>query len=228
MTIEPAVPGAPRVPCAFVLDVTPLRALDDAMRALRSALHTDAAARDAVEISVTIAGGAAETVQPFTSPGRWHLPSLRALDGPDGAVARETSPLGDALEAAMNEIAQRTALYRDTATLHRRPWLIALVDRAPASGWERAARRLQAEAADGRFRFLAVARDASSVDVLARIAPSEAHVRVLRDGGLAAFFDWLGVALCRLATAPAGREVAPPDADTWALPADAGRRTSVR
>lgn len=148
---------APRTACVLLLDTsfsmtsdtangeTRLSQLNRGFKAFAAALDSDPMARRSVEVEVVTFGGMPTVEIPFTE-GR----DLLALNTPD-FDADGATPLGAAIQLALESVDLRKKSYQAAGIEYYRPWIWILTDGAPTDGdvfTHAAARLKEAEAAN--------------------------------------------------------------------------------
>jgi uncharacterized protein YegL len=139
----------PRVACALLLDTSssmngePIRELNEGFRRFCEEIKQDPLAKKRTEVMVITFGGVARVEIPFTEG--------RDLE-PRSFVANGATPMGGALDLALNELSAQKQAYRTAGLEYYRPWLFVITDGAPTDGaaFDAAAQRVrEAEAAKG-------------------------------------------------------------------------------
>lgn len=184
----------PRIACALLLDTStsmtgePIDQLNRGFDLFCDEIKKDELARKRTEIEVITFGGMARVEIPFTE-GRDLQP--RRL------VASGGTPMGAALDLALDELAQRKHAYKQAGLEYYRPWLFVLTDGEPTDDgvFSAAAVRVrEAEAARGVSVFgIGVGAGAN----LTRLkAISSLREPVMLDGlSFREFFAWLSASL---------------------------------
>jgi uncharacterized protein YegL len=188
----------PRVACALLLDTsysmsvangdggTPIEELNKGYEALRESIKEDPLARKRTEIAVITFGGTAQLAIPFTE-GR-DLPE-RTFHADGG------TPMGSALDLALDQLVARKQEYKNAGLEYFRPWLFVITDGAPTDGpmYDAAAARVrQMEAAKGVAVF-AVGVPGADMNMLGRIcARQPLPLAGLNFIGL---FEWLSASM---------------------------------
>lgn len=168
---------APRTACVLVLDTSAsmsqeagdgnggrlIDALNSGVAAFATALASDPIARKSVEVEVISCGGSAQIAVPFTE-GRDFGESVPTL------VPSGSTPLGSAIEMALDSIESRKKSYRDSGIEYYRPWVWILTDGAPTDGqaYENAAARLRTAESERHVAPFGVCIGASERTVLQR------------------------------------------------------------
>ena len=122
-----------RCPCVLLLDTSssmanaPIESLNAALPQFKEAILGDNTARNAVELAVVTFGGSPRVIQDWTDIDHLALPSLVASGG---------TPLGPALQLAMDMIDARRQLHKQTSIQSYVPWIFILTDGAPDEGEE--------------------------------------------------------------------------------------------
>jgi uncharacterized protein YegL len=122
----------PRVACALLLDTswsmgqaddgggpTPIDELNDGFVEFCKSIADDDLARKRVEVSVVTFGGDARVAIDFTE-GRDLQPQRFKADG--------GTPMGAALNIAVEELTNQKQAYKDAGLLYYRPWLFVITE----------------------------------------------------------------------------------------------------
>ena len=144
----------PRVPCVLILDVSgsmggqPIQELNDGLRQYREELSADAIASKRVEVAIVTFGEQVTTVLEFTTAEGFHPPLLSASG---------MTPMGRAVNQAIDMLEARKQVYKASGIAYYRPWLFLITDGGPNDdGWERAADRAVAGDKAKSFAFFGV------------------------------------------------------------------------
>src|SRR5262245_50327617 len=131
----------PRVASVLVLDVSgsmngaPIAELNEGLRTYQQELLEDSLATKRVEVAIVTFGAMVETKLPFTEAGHFHPPHLEA-SGP--------TPMGEALNLAIDLVEERKRLYRENGVMYYRPWIFLITDGDPTDDWHSVVPRVQA------------------------------------------------------------------------------------
>jgi uncharacterized protein YegL len=184
----------PRIACALLLDTStsmsgePLEQLNRGFELFCEEIKDDDLARKRAEITVITFGGTARVEIPFTE-GRDLVP--RKLPASGG------TPLGAALNLALDLLSRQKQAYREAGLEYYRPWLFVLTDGAPSDGpafTAAAARVREVEAARGVSVFgIGIGADAN-METLRALSAQRAPV-TLKGLSFAEFFSWLSASL---------------------------------
>lgn len=128
-----------RTPCVLVLDCSgsmrgePIKQLNAGLAALEKELKDDIDASSRVQLLIIKASGNDEVTieSDWTDAMNFTAPVMEA----DGLT-----PLGKAMETALQKIEERKSLYDSCGITSKRPWIFLLSDGEPTDyGWEEAA-----------------------------------------------------------------------------------------
>jgi uncharacterized protein YegL len=184
----------PRIACALLLDTSgsmsgePIEQLNRGFELFCDEIKRDELAKKRAEIAVITFGGMARVEIPFTE-GR-DLRSRRL-------VANGGTPMGAALNLALDQLAQQKQAYKQAGLEYYRPWLFVLTDGEPTDGviFSAAATRVrEAEAARGVSVFGIGVGAAANLTRLKDL--SVQRVPLMLDGlSFGEFFGWLSASL---------------------------------
>jgi len=188
-----------RIPCVILLDTSssmegdPISALSKSLPRAKSAIENDNMAKLAVELAViTFGNGGVKCVQDWTDVSNFHPPVLSAGG---------TTPLGDALNLAMDMIDTRKAYYRQKGASYYQPWLWILTDGAPDkdAAWKTGSKRVKTAVENRKLAAWALTTDVhqESLDSMGE-AVSTNHILLLEQMNFEAAFEWLSKSLVRV------------------------------
>lgn len=200
----------PRCPVVLLLDTSasmkgePIEELNRGLQAFRDELMEDDLAAKRVEVSI-VAFGPMRLENDFQTPEFFTPPTLEA----DG-----DTPMGEAIEYAIDLLKERKESYRANGINYYRPWVFLITDGAPTDPWENAAHRVSACEADGSLAFFPVGVQDANLDVLAKLGTRQP----LKLDGLrfADLFSWLSKSLQRVSQSQLGTEVELDAPSGWA------------
>src|SRR6266568_8254214 len=116
----------PRCPCILLLDTSgsmdgaPVDALNQGLQAFQADINQDNLARRRVDVAVvTFGNGGVQTVQDFVTVSQFKAPTLSA-----GGV----TPMGEAINRALNMLRDRKAQYKANDIQYYRPWVFMITD----------------------------------------------------------------------------------------------------
>jgi len=199
----------PRCPVVLLLDTSksmtgkPIEELNAGLQLFHDELLEDELAAKRVEVAV-VAFGPVRVETEFSTPEFFSAPDL---------AAEGETPLGAAVDTALQLVEQRKETYRENGINYYRPWVFLITDGAPTDQWEQAARDIQAGEKEGRFAFFPVGVQNANLDVLGKLSSrSPMHLDGLRFRDL---FTWLSRSLQKVSQSQLGTEVALPSPSGW-------------
>lgn len=211
--VEFATNPEPRCACVLLLDVSgsmggrPIEALNEGLRAFAADLATDSLASQRVEVAVVTFGGTGVEVRhDFATAGQFE---------PDRLTATGGTPMGAAIEKALDMVEERKGQYRANGVLYYRPWVFLITDGEPTDDWKDAAHRVKkVEEANG-LAFFAVGVEGANMDVIGDIATRPP----LKLQGLkfVELFVWLSQSQRTVSSSKPGDQTALPTVEGWAV-----------
>lgn len=227
----------PRVACALLLDTSssmdmaqegegsgakPITLLNEGFSVFCDEIKADDLAKKRTEIMVVTFGGVAHVEIPFTE-GRDLQPRTFSASG--------GTPLGAALNLALDELTAQKQAYKAAGLEYFRPWLFVLTDGQPTDGdvFDQAAERVRkSEAAKGIAPFAIGVGDAPDMAQLKKLSDTREPLR-LQGLSFREFFQWLSASMSvvsnsgtfggsdeTIATAEANEQNALPSPKGWA------------
>jgi len=197
----------PRCPVVLLLDTsgsmqgTAIQALNEGIKTYHRDLMRDTQAILSVETAiVTFGNGGVQQVQDFVSVDNFVPPNLEA----DGLT-----PMGEAIELALDLLEQRKQMIKSHGLQMYRPWVFLITDGAPTDEWHDAASRIKQEEAQKLILFFAVGVQGADMNKLRQITgqnpPALLHGLDFRD-----LFKWLSTSLKRVSSGKVGEAIALP------------------
>lgn len=204
---------SPRCACTVVLDTSgsmsgePIKQLNLGLQQFLQAVHNDEVAACSVDISVITAGGHVREELPFTS-------ALNVEDCQHFSASGAT-PLGAAVDLALNNLTERKKQYKQNGVPYYQPWLVIISDGVPTDQWRAAAARAKQLSAEGKLVSLAIGVEGASLAALGEFSHRPA---VMLDGlKFSEFFQWLSASMSRVSqSASTTSSVDLPSMDGWA------------
>jgi uncharacterized protein YegL len=143
----------PRCPCILLLDRSgsmggrPIDELNAVLPLFKQEVATDDLAAKRVEVAVVAFGGTVEVLSDFATVDTFVPPVL---------VASGETPMGQAINTALDLLDSRKGLYRTNGILYYRPWIFMITDGAPTDEWQAAAQRIKEYEANQKVAFFPV------------------------------------------------------------------------
>lgn len=204
----------PRVPCVLLLDVSasmnglPINELNEGLTVYKDELAADALASKRVEVAVVTFGGIVQTACDFTTAESFFPPNL---------AANGDTPLGAAVNQAIDMVRERKSIYRANGIAYYRPWIFLITDGAPTDEWKTAAQRVIEGETTKAFSFFAVGVEGANMEILKQVSKREPlRLKGLRFRDL---FQWLSNSQQSVSRSTPGDEVPlqnPTTPDGWA------------
>lgn len=200
----------PRCPCVLLLDTSgsmqgqPIAELNAGLVTFKDELVADALAAKRVEVAI-VAFGPVRVESDFATADIFSPPPLAA--GGD-------TPMGAAIERAIEMTNQRKATYKASGINYYRPWIFLITDGAPTDAWSNAARLVKEGEEKGAFAFFAVGVQGARTDILSQMttrAPVMLSGLRFRD-----LFSWLSKSLQSVSRSQIGTQVPLPPPTGWA------------
>lgn len=191
----------PRCPCLLLLDNSgsmagpPLAELNAGLIQFKDELVADSLAAKRVEVGI-VSFGPVSTVTDFVTADEFYPPTLGSAGD---------TPMGSAIERAVEMIRQRKDVYRANGVAFYRPWIFLITDGAPTDRWDRAAQLVREGEANKNFQFFAVGIQGANMDILKQISMREPlSLKGLRFRDL---FSWLSNSMSAVSRSTPGDAV---------------------
>jgi len=216
--IEIANPQHPHCATLLLLDSSGSMAgdkisqLNGGLRAFKDDVEADDLARKRVDLCVVSFGGSVEISQPFTSVDDFDPPELEASGD---------TPMGEAINTALDLLSGRKQEYRQTGMDYYRPWVFLITDGEPTDMhpgdglWDTSVQRIHTGEQKREFLFFAVGVDPANMELLRQIAPPERVPIRLQEGRFREMFQWLSSSQKRVSASKVGEQVALDSAEGW-------------
>jgi uncharacterized protein YegL len=171
---------------------------------LKSDLQSDHLAAQRVEIAI-VTFGPVTLAQDFVTVDQWVPPKLRAAG---------STPLGGAIQFALQELKLRKRAYREAGIPYYRPWIWLVTDGAPTDDWQTPLAELREEVKRGGVEVFTIGTDNADFDVLKTISAPRAPVR-LREARYREMFVWLSQSLKPVSRSEPNSNIALPEPSGW-------------
>ena len=200
----------PRVACVLLLDVSgsmsghPIEELNSALVSFKDTMAADTLASKRAEIAVVTFGGAVEVVQDFVTADFFVPPLLRS---------HGDTPMGRAIEMAIDMVTERKQAYKSAGVSYYRPWVFLITDGGPTDAWQSAASRVRKGESEKAFAFFAVGVDNADMEKLSMISSREPlKLRGLQFRDL---FLWLSQSMQSVSRSSPGDKLSLPAPSGW-------------
>lgn len=191
--------------CVLVLDVSgsmrgkPIAELNQGLKDFYQEISADETTKQRLEIALIEFNS---TVRNTLSPAlvdNFTMPELEA----NGSTA-----MVDAVNAAIDLVADRKAWYKETNQNYYRPWIILMTDGEPDSDQDinALAQRIQNDTAQKRYAFMPIGVEGANMKILDQIKGNIPPMK-LQGTKFSAFFKWLSASMGTVVTAEEGQKV---------------------
>jgi uncharacterized protein YegL len=201
-----------RCPCVLLLDVSgsmdgePIAQLNAGLEAFSNSIQKNELASMRVEVAIITFGGKVEVKQDFNTVDQFTPPLLSASG---------STPMGEAINAALDKLEERKQIYKSAGISYFRPWVFLITDGEPTDEWHAAATRIQAVEERKGVTFFVVGVDKAKMSTLEQIAPRHRPPVKLNGLDFSAMFLWLSSSLGRVSDSKIGDQVALPPTSGW-------------
>ncbi|MBW4688673.1 MAG: VWA domain-containing protein [Komarekiella atlantica HA4396-MV6] len=198
-----------RCPVILLLDTSgsmsgqPIQELNRGLAAFKEDVLKDSQASLSVEVAMITFGPIVKLMQDFVTIDQF-IPPILEVDG--------LTPMGAAIEYALDFLENRKQTYKDNGILYYRPWVFLITDGAPSPSdpWQSAAQRLRQAEAQSRLSFFAVGVQGADMSILKQISPPERPPVTLNSLDFRELFVWLSTSMKRVSSGKVGQAVALP------------------
>lgn len=222
-TIDTSNPTA-RVPVCLCLDTSgsmsygkgayggrAIDELNEGVQLFYEAIRGDDTAYYAAEVCIVTFGGSERLVEDFDNVYNVRQPAHFDADG--------GTPMGEAVNLALDRLEQRKRLYQQSGTDYFQPWLVLMTDGSPngtVAELERSVQRVQDMVARGKLTVfpIGIGEDAD-MQVLRRYSPNRSPLK-LKDMRFREFFVWLSQSVSRTSQSLPGDAVTLDSVAGWA------------
>lgn len=190
----------PRCPVILLCDTSgsmsgaPINNLNTGLAAFREEVYKDEIAALRVEVAL-VTFGPVRLAQDFVTIDNFVPPQLKA----DGVT-----PIGEAIEYALDLLEDRKEIYKNNGVQYYRPWVFLITDGAPTDSWYNAAQRVRQAEAQRRMLFFAVGVQGADMNTLRQIAPPERPPVLLNGLDFKSMFQWLSTSMKRVSSSQVG------------------------
>jgi uncharacterized protein YegL len=184
----------PRCACILVLDTsgsmngTPIGELNAGVVQFIGEVKSDELAQYSVELGCVTAGPDVQ-VQLQISPA--HL-----IDAVRQFSANGGTPLGEAVDKALDMLEIRKNEYKSKGVPYYQPWLVIISDGAPNDSWQSAAARAKGMADNRKLVVMPIGVSGADLGILSRF--SNRPAKALAGLKFREFFQWLSASMARV------------------------------
>jgi Uncharacterized protein encoded in toxicity protection region of plasmid R478, contains von Willebrand factor (vWF) domain len=195
-----------RCPVILLLDTStsmagqPIQELSRGVGVFKEDVQRDTKASLSVEVAI-VTFGPVQLLQDFVTIDQFTPPVLEA---------NGYTPMGEAIEYAIDLLEGRKEVYKANGIQYYRPWIFLITDGAPTDSWYNAAQRVRLGEADRKFCFFAVGVEGADMTTLSKIAPPERPPAKLNGLDFQTLFVWLSTSMKRVSSGKVGEAIALP------------------
>ncbi|MBD2543688.1 vWA domain-containing protein [Planktothricoides raciborskii] len=188
----------PRCPVVLLLDNSgsmsgqPIQQLNQGVAVFKQSLDQDPLAKLRVEVAI-VSFGPVRMCQDFVTIDQFVPPQLKA---------EELTPMGEAINYALDLLENRKTDYRNNGILFYRPWVFLITDGSPTDTWQPAAQRVRQGENDKKFSFFAVGVQGADMGILSQIATRSPLL--LNGLDFKSMFLWLSASLTQVSHSQPG------------------------
>ncbi len=165
-SVEFAENPEPRVPCVLILDTSQsmqgsrINELNAGLKFYKEELLADPLASKRVEVAIVTFGGDVERPVDFVTATKFQPPTL---------TTSGNTPMGQAINKALDMIEDRKTEYREHGIAYYRPWAFLITDGEPNDSWKPTIPRVRDGEREKSFSFFAVGVEGADMATLAEI-----------------------------------------------------------
>ena len=200
-----------RCPCVLLLDVSGsmrgprIEQLNEGLRVLQQTLQEDDLASMRVEIAIVSFGHEVRVEQDFVTAMQFEAKTL---------ATQGLTPMGEAVNLALDMVSQRKDVYRQNGVPYYRPWLFLITDGAPTDDWQSAAQKIKAQEAQKSIAFFTVGVEEADMNILGEL--STRAPLALKGLNFQELFVWLSQSLTSVSHSQVGEQVPLQSPAGWA------------
>jgi uncharacterized protein YegL len=182
-----AINAEPRCPVVLLLDNSgsmsgqPIQQLNQGVAVFKQSVEQDALAALRVEVAI-VSFGPVVMRQDFVTIDQFVPPQLQA---------EQLTPMGEAINYALDLLENRKADYKNNGIQYYRPWVFLITDGSPTDTWQPAAQRVRQGENDKKFSFFAVGVKGADMGILSKIADPTRPPLLLNGLDFKSMFLWL-------------------------------------
>lgn len=193
-----------RVPICILLDTSgsmqgmPIKELNEGVKMFIDELKDDIQTLYSADLSILTFGGNVDTIKDFGPLEDYEISDLSA----DGLT-----PMGEAVEKALDLLADRKNQYKDQMIEYYQPWLVLMTDGVPTDNYSLASSKIQTLVNSKKLVVFPVAiGDEVDMNILKSFSPNKDPLR-LKGLKFKPFFQWLSASVSQLSQSMPGEKV---------------------
>lgn len=199
---------ASRVPICLCLDVSGsmegkrCEELRKGVERFYNSIKEDEVAVNSAEVCIVTFGGKAKCISDFTTVST--MTELPAFE------VRGETPLGEAVNMALDSLEARKQSYRDNGIDYFQPWLVIMTDGYPNGDpleFEKACKRIKNLVETKKLTIFPIGiGQSASMEDLNKLSPKRPALK-LRGLNFKEFFEWLSQSVCRVSQSVVGDKI---------------------
>ena len=130
------------------------------MQSYKKELLADPLAAKRVEVAIVTFGGRVSRLTEFVTADNFDPPKLQVIGG---------TPMGEAINTAIDMVEERKDNYREHGIAYYRPWIFLITDGEPNDHWRPIVSRVHSGEQQKAFSFFAVGVEGANMNVLEEI-----------------------------------------------------------
>lgn len=186
---EIAAVNEPHMPVLLLLDTSgsmngkPLEELIEGYNQFFKQTSTDELAMKRVDIAMIQFGNDVRTIQDF-------IPLSKAVEMPLPALAADgQTPMGEAIEKAVQMVRDRCRVYDEAGIPHYKPWIFMITDGEPTDDITNAKTLIRQREDTGRLKFFSVAVNGANTTILSSL--SKRTIQATEKDQFKDIFNWI-------------------------------------
>ena len=202
-----------RLPVCLVLDTSasmtgePISELQEGVNIFFHELLNDEVAKYSAEVAIVTFGGNVDMPLDFASVSRQTIPSL---------VANGWTPMGEAVEKALDLLNARKEEYQRAGVDYYQPWLVIMTDGAPTDNISRASQLVDGLTKERKLAVFAIGvGDNADMKELERLSGGRPPLK-LKGLEFNKFFLWLSASVSRVSQSVPGNKIDLDPVAAWA------------
>jgi uncharacterized protein YegL len=191
----------PRCPVILLVDTSGsmsgkrIQELNQGLLTFKEEILKDDVAKIRAELAIISFGGNVQLRQDFVTVDNFE-PFKLSTSG--------DTPMGQAINYALDLVEHRKDVYRSNGIQFYRPWIFLITDGSPTDEWGSAAQRVRDFENSKKITFFAVGVEEADLSILKQIAPSERPPVKLRGLDFKTMFVWLSSSMGRVSAGKIG------------------------
>ncbi|WP_104708437.1 vWA domain-containing protein [Helicobacter ailurogastricus] len=202
-----------RVPVCLCLDTSgsmsgaPISEVNQGVDLFYQAVNDHPIAKQSADVCIVTFGDCGvRLVQDFQSIRDESAPRFSAGGG---------TPMGEAVNEALDRLEERKQEYKDNGTEYFQPWLVIITDGAPTDDISSACKRTSDMANNNKLSIFPIIVEGGDASVLGQFSPKRSPMK-LKGLNFKEFFQWLAASVAVVSQSRPGQKVALPPKDDWA------------